>query len=181
MKRNEVMRGILEWIEEVGEITQAALSSGKSTRLFHQNLRAIRKDKLQKAVYRLKRSGHITILNYQETPLITLTDKGRKAIERFHFDSMQLPSESRWDGVWHIASFDIPERFKKGRDSLSHKLKSLGTYQLQKSVYVYPYRFEDEILFIADLFQVKQYLFYWEVKRINIENQLKKFFGLEKE
>jgi len=54
-------------------------------------------------------------------------------------------SKSAWDGYWRIVIFDIEEKYKNQRDALRRKLLSLGFGMWQKSVYITPYKVEDEI------------------------------------
>jgi DNA-binding transcriptional regulator PaaX len=41
-------------------------------------------------------------------------------------------NNGKWDEKWRIVAFDIPEKFKTGRDALRRKLKEVGFHELQK-------------------------------------------------
>ena len=54
--------------------------------------------------------------------------------------------------------FDIPEFKKSARETLRKRLKKLGFFQFQKSVWIYPYPCEQEIDFISEVFMVAPYI-----------------------
>ena len=76
--------------------------------------------------------------------------------------------------------FDIPEERKQARDTISKKLKALGFYQMQKSVFVHYLPCEDEIDFIQDFFQVRGRVSCIEAKSLgNLEKETRRFFDLK--
>ena len=76
--------------------------------------------------------------------------------------------------------FDIPIKFNKARGALRSKLKYLGFYQLQKSVWAYPYPCEDEILFLANIFQIEPFIEIFTADELLHENKIRNFFQLQK-
>jgi CRISPR-associated endonuclease Cas2 len=48
--------------------------------------------------------------------------------------------------------FDIQDKHKIKREALRGKLKQLGLFQLQKSVWVCPYEFKDVVKILRDFF-----------------------------
>lgn len=179
MHKNEIKEAILDWLEEVGDTTVALLLSGGSSRLAYSKLREIKRKRLHRAFLRLQANGEIAIKNKKKKEWITLTEKGRRSLRHFQLDSIRLPKEKRWNGIWHLVIFDIPEERKAGRSALSHMLQSLGVFHLQRSVFIYPYDFRDEVEFVAETFGVLPYVFYMEVKRVDAEEKLLKFFNLK--
>lgn len=89
---------------------------------------------------------------------VRLTNKGKERVRELSFDLLEIKKAEKWDGKWRIVIFDIPNRFKPAREALRHKIKELGLKQLQKSVWIYPYDCEDEILFVAEIFEVQRYV-----------------------
>lgn len=51
----------------------------------------------------------------------------------------------KWDGVFMLVIFDIPEGRKMLREKLREKLNQLGFGMLQKSIYISPYHFEGDL------------------------------------
>jgi len=109
---------------------------------------------------------------------ITLTEKGKLKILTYHFEKMKI-REKEWDGKWRMIIFDIPEKLKSGRNALRSKIKELGFYELQKSVWVYPYECKDEIDFIIEFFDLRRYVRFGILESIDNEFHLKKIFKLD--
>jgi hypothetical protein len=107
-----------------------------------------------------------------------LTKKGEKRLLNIVIDDIELKSKKHWDGKWHLVMYDLPVRFKRARDAFRWKLKDLGFYQFQKSVWIYPYSCEEEILFVADFFGVRKHIEILEVNKILDDRKLKAHFGL---
>jgi DNA-binding transcriptional regulator PaaX len=134
---------------------------------------------LRKAIRKLYQSQ---LIDYKEnndgTVSLVLTDRGKKKHLQYNPDAIKIPKPSRWDHLWRLVIFDIPEEKKKGRDALVIKLKGLGFYPVQKSVFIHPYECKDEVDFIVELFDLKPYVRFLVVKEIDIELDLKDRFGL---
>lgn len=66
---------------------------------------------------------------------IRLSRAGKELLE---YEDLALPEPKKWDGKWRVIAFDIPQDFFKARRALSLKLRELGCYHYQNSVFVYP-------------------------------------------
>ena len=80
---------------------------------------------------------------------------------------------------WRVLIFDIKDKQKMKREALRGKIKELGLYQLQKSVWVCPYDFIREVDIMRSFFGLSQS----EMKVITafqIEDDwiIRRFFGL---
>lgn len=112
---------------------------------------------------------------------VQLTNKGQKRVKEFSFEFLEIKKPNKWDGKWRILMFDIPSKpkiYNQARNALRAKIKDLGFYQMQKSVWVYPYECEDEILFIAELFQIQKYIEIITAEKLLHEEKIKRAFGL---
>lgn len=107
-----------------------------------------------------------------------LTPKGEKKLCTIVIDEVSVKKLKNWDGKWRLVMYDLPVRFKNARNAFRWKLKDLGFFQLQKSVWIYPYPCEEEILFVADFFGVKQHIEILEVNKILHDIKIKKYFNL---
>lgn len=142
------------------------------------------KNQYKNAFYSLKRRGLIKVIKEEDDKIkIELTNSGKKRIKEFSIESIFIPKQKKWDKKWRMVIFDIPSKFNKvkfnkAREALRLKLKELGFFQLQKSVWVYPYPCEDEILFIANIFEVENYIEILIVEKMLYDNKLKYFFKL---
>jgi len=138
------------------------------------------KKELANASCRLKRNGHVEeYITKNGAPRIRLTKKGEKYFQKILFEDVQLPEPEKWAGKWTFVLFDIPVQFSKARESLRWRLKALGFYQYQKSVWVYPHPCEKEILYIADYFGVGKFVEILSADYLSKEADLKKYFHLK--
>lgn len=108
---------------------------------------------------------------------IILTENGKKWALRFNIDEMKIKKPFKWDGKWRVVFFDIPEKIRNARDALRKKLRELGFYELQKSVFVFPFPCKNEIDFIVEFFKVRNYARYAEI--INFTNEEKLIIHFE--
>jgi len=106
-----------------------------------------------------------------------LTDKGKFRALTYHFDAMRIDKKN-WDGKWRLIVFDVPEKFRTGRDSLREKIKELGFYELQKSVFVFPYSCKDEVDFIIEFYGMRKHVRFGLLEEIDNGKHLKEIFKL---
>jgi hypothetical protein len=137
---------------------------------------------LQNSFYKLKNRKLIEIIQEGDEKFkVQLTNAGQKRIKDFCFEALAIATPEKWDKKWRVLIFDIPTKpkiYHQAREALRHKIKELGFYQMQKSTWVYPYECEDEILFIAELFQVQKHIEILTVEKLLHEDRLKKKFDL---
>jgi|GEM_PF-643603 len=125
--------------------------------------------RLKQTVDRLEKGGYIEkVRNKKGIEKIKITQKGKRKVLQYDFIKMELKIPKKWDGLWRMVIFDIPEDRKKVRDAISFKLKNLGFEPLQKSVFVFPYECRDEIDFVGEFFYARKYLRYLEIKHISM-------------
>lgn len=137
------------------------------------------RDQIKGAFYRLKKRKLIKIIQTKDgKTTVKLTNKGKKRIQVFALESIIIKKPAKWDGLWRIVIFDIPVEYNKSRAALRRKIKELGFKQLQESVWIYPYECEDEILFVAKIFEVEKYVEIMIVKRLLHEKGVKKLFSM---
>ena len=143
-----------------------------------QEWRKINSKELQKEIKKLYLSK---LVEKKENPdgtiTLVLTDKGKLRALTYKFQQMKIEGTG-WDGKWRIVVFDIPEKLRKGRDALREKIKELGFYELQKSVFVSPYECENEINFIIEFFDLRKYVRFGLLETIDNDLHLKKIFNL---
>lgn len=134
---------------------------------------------LHENIKRLYRSQLVTYReNLDKTVSLILARNGKEILLRYRLDNMTIPKPARWDGLWRLVIFDIPERLRKGRVALRNKLKELGFHRLQKSVFVFPYECRNEIDFVIEIFELRPYVRYLVVKEIDTATHLKHIFSL---
>ena len=128
-----------------------------------------------KSLYRTK------LVSLKENPngtfSMVLTDKGKIKTLNYHFAEIKI-NHQVWDKKWRMVIFDIPEKTRKGRDALREKLKDLGFYELQKSVFVFPYECKDEMDFLIEFFNLRKYVRYGILESIDSDLHLRQIFKL---
>lgn len=159
-----------------------SFTPGKQWRVLKQVSREWRKINKKELKQELRLLYRSKMIKRKENPdgscSITLTEKGKLKILTYHFEKMRIKGE-KWDGKWRMVIFDIPEKLKSGRNALRNKIKELGFYELQKSVWVYPYECKDEIDFIIEFFDLRKYVRFGILESIDNEFHLKKIFKLD--
>lgn len=111
---------------------------------------------INRCLKRFKEQGLIKTLDRSGRSYFSLTDKGIRKLTDFRLKNRD---NQKWDGLWRVVIFDIPEDKKIVRDALRRRLKYFNFYPLQKSVFVTPANCEEEINDLADFFQVSEYLY----------------------
>jgi len=130
-------------------------------------------------IYRLVKTKYIKIVKTKVQTRIELTEKGKQIAQSLLYYDTHKKSE-KWDHIWRVVMYDIPSKHKYERDGFRKKVKELGMYQLQKSVWIYPYDCKEEIQFLCDTLNLsyKKHILYFETKEVPETNELQKVFGL---
>lgn len=108
-----------------------------------------------------------------------LTPKGR--IEIIKLILWKKFQNKKWDGKWRVIIFDIPEMNRRERDFLRRELKWIGFLELQKSVWIFPYNMENEIMTLLKLWKLEFQgdIRFLLVEKITEEDKLKEYFGFK--
>ena len=84
-----------------------------------------------------------------ESPLI-ITKKGLRRLSAHNAkDKLTGVIKKRWDHLWRLVAFDVPETKKYLRDAFRQDLINYGFFPLQKSIYITPFACEEEIRELA--------------------------------
>lgn len=165
--------------DQAADLNIAMFLSGPYAAGILKRMRSKRKqERLNQSIQIMKRNRLIGIREMNGEQHYAITRLGKKHLLRFRVETLILPRKSTWDKKWRVIMFDIPERHGRARRALSFKLKIIGAFQLQKSVFVYPFPCQDEIDFISEFFQVSPYVRYMEANMIEGDHELKQYFDL---
>jgi hypothetical protein len=144
-----------------------------------KELKKIKQKELNRVIKRLYQSRLIDFKEDKEGRItLILSEYGRKRVLMYKIDEIKLKRENKWDGHWRVLIFDIPQKLKIPRDLFARKIKEIGMYPLQKSVYVYPFECKDELDFIIEYFGLRPYVRYGLLKEIDNDIHLRKIFDL---
>ena len=139
------------------------------------------KDKwrLRRTLYNLTKEKLVKIsYNKKGEEIIKITGDGEKRILKYKYEDIKIPVPKKWDKLWRLVIFDIPEVHRKARNALTSKLQEVGFYPLQKSVFIFPYECKDEIDFICEHFKIREYVNYFMIKEPENREYLKQWFDL---
>lgn len=135
------------------------------------------KQAFRNTLNRLEKRGLIIGERKKGKVAYLLSDAGEKLAKRIKL-KLELAKSKRWDGKWRILLFDIPEKVRGKRDFFRKELCDFGFYQLQKSVWVYPYPLPQDFFDLWDDFIFGKELILVESAKISQNNALRSFFAL---
>ncbi len=141
---------------------------------------AFYKKDFDREIKRLKKKNFVSLTKTPEGWFVRLTKKGRRGLSKYKLQEIQFPSKKPWDRKWRLYIFDIPEKYRSGRDLLREKLKELGMFNMQRSVLVYPFDCREQLTFIADYYGLSEYSTYVETNFMDIDKELRKYFKRRK-
>ena len=120
-------------------------------------------------------------MNYAHGQLhISLTKEGKEKAKKYAIDSLEIKKTKSWDNQWHLLIFDISDKHKIKREALRGKIKELGLFQLQKSVWAYPYEFFKEADTLRDFFGLtKDEIQIITATKIENDHKMRSFFNLK--
>lgn len=177
----KVSKEILKYLLLAGVIFVAASSPYFALNLAKNisKLRRQNKRKINSAFQYLRRNGLIEIKRENHDICIALTDKGKKRAGKYQVDDLEIRPPKKWDKKWRVVIFDIPNLKKTERDAFRSKLKELGFYSLQKSVWVHPFDCKKEIELLREFLGTSPHQIRLLVaEKIENEQQLKKALKL---
>jgi DNA-binding transcriptional regulator PaaX len=179
-ERGELAKNILLTLAGVGLVIIVCALPGTPQIL------TLFKAKNNKDRYRIKRSiqglqkkKFVKIYSKGGKEIMELTELGKTKVFEYKIDDMKLEKPAKWDGWWRIVSFDIPIKKNVARRTFNYKLRELGFFALQKSIFVTPYECKNEIDFISNYYFVQKNVLYIKAREISNEDKVKKYFELD--
>jgi hypothetical protein len=130
-------------------------------------------EELRNTINYLKRKKFIAYTNGK----FTITRVGRKHLEIALAKEFKI-KKIKWDEKWRFVTFDIPEDLKHARLAFSYKLKELGFYNFQRSLFVLPFPCEKEIKMLTDLLGITPHVHLLTCSRFKGDERLHKHFVL---
>jgi len=117
--------------------------------------RNIGKEKVREKIYYLAKFGYIESVFEGRQRIYQITKKG---VNHLAEEDFKPKFPDHWDGFWVILIFDIPEKLKIIRNYLRRKITHYGFIQVQKSVYVFPFECEQDILSLIEELKINKYV-----------------------
>lgn len=132
---------------------------------------------LKHLLRRLQIQKDVEFISQDKDVVIKITEKGRTKFLKYQLDEM-LVKDQRWDGKWRLIIYDVPERKKAEREIFRGFLKRLKAYQLQKSVYLTPYKCDEEIEYVRTYFGIGAEVIYLTIEKLENDTAYRQYFGL---
>lgn len=133
------------------------------------------KAKFDHALWQLERQGYVKHYRSNKN-IIELTKIGQKRAIDYIFKEHIIKPPKRWDKKWRVIIFDIPNSKNYRRDIIRSKLREWGFYQLQKSVFIYPFDCNKEIYALKYVYGLNKSLQYFLVESMDTELDLVDYF-----
>ncbi len=183
MRKNFTKETLLK-IAEIGIITIAATSPYFLHNVVKNYFKDQSEDAIRKRSKKLYEFNRRKLIDFEEqkdgTIKLTISQAGKEIVHQYKLDDMKIAVPKKWDGQWRVVIYDIPLKFKKASDAFRRKIKELGMYQLQKSIWVYPYDCIKELEFLCGVYGVplENCILYIKTKDLPKEREIKDFFNL---
>ena len=133
--------------------------------------------RINQELKRLQKRGLVEIIKHKNgVQTVKLTKEGKKKLVRYRIDLLEIEKPRKWDGKWRVIIFDIPVKKNSSRELLRYKMKHLGFYKLQASVFVHPYPCYEIVTYLRDYFGVAAEVEYLEVNKLESQNKLLSHF-----
>lgn len=179
--RSEIVKDILRGLLVGGIFVVAAQSPYFWSNLLLSGAKHKKKNRRNavEAFRRLRKQGYIVIEKRNRQIYVRLTPEGKKYAGWLQIDNLAIQRPKRWDGKWRLIMFDIAHFKKSYREMFRGKLKELGFYKLQKSVWACPFTCRDEVSLLKEFFGLGDN----EVRYVTTDNigddaHLRRFFSV---
>src|SRR3989344_5150956 len=151
----------------------------KIVRAMAHDWKKINEEELHQAIKNLYRSKLVSAKkNENGSFTLTITRKGQKVALNYKIENIIIPAMKKWDGKWRMVVFDVPEKYRIGRDALRRALKQIGFLEYQKSVFIHPFECKDEIDFVVEFFRMRPWARIVVAESIDDDLRLKRHFNL---
>lgn len=133
--------------------------------------------RLHQVLKRMYKARYIEIIIEQGVPTVKVTQKGKVKLLRYKLDEITLDKLSH-DGKWRLIIYDVAKNKRASSESFRRMLRKLGFLQLQKSVYLTPYRCEEQIEYLRQLFDIGSQVKILTVRYLEEEAAYRRYFGI---
>lgn len=156
--KSEIVKDLMKALLISGTIIIAAQSPYFIRNLLknYKNWNKYPKKKIHDTFSVLKRGGFIETEKVGGQIYIRLTEEGKKKAGMYQIGTLEIKKPKKWDKKWRLVIFDIAQLKKVYREAFRGKIKELGFYCLQKSVWIHPFDCGDEIELLKDFFGLSQ-------------------------
>lgn len=109
---------------------------------------------------------------------VKLTQKGRNLLKIIRLQEIKIEKPEKWNQIWHLVAYDIPNTRKKERDWFRRIIEKLGFYQIQESLWVFPYECKEEIAIISQDLSISPFVITMNTSNLPNQTKMLKYFSL---
>lgn len=133
--------------------------------------------RLRQIIKRMQNSKYVEIKEQNGVPSVKITQKGTNKLLKYDIDKMRL-DERKLDGYWRLIIYDVKTAKRQNSETFRRAISKLNLLKLQKSVYLTPFRCEDEIEYLRQVFDIGNEVLILRVKNIENEQPYRRYFGV---
>ncbi len=170
MDRDSITEFIMKLISIKNATVEFLLDPEKFTEQYNHK-------QIQRGLQYLKQKKFVAFPARSPKARILLTKLGLRRLNQIKFQKNRI-KRSAWDGQWRLLTFDIPEKQSGIRQTFRRKLKELGFFHFQRSVFVFPFECEREINLITDYLHIAACVHLLVANRFRGDKQLLKKFNV---
>ncbi|MEK7508980.1 MAG: hypothetical protein AAB568_03970 [Patescibacteria group bacterium] len=155
----------------------AMLNNGRNSDKLFKGLVGFSRWQISKTLKQLRLRGYVQFDEKDDKTPILLTPKGLKRSLHFQLFGLSFNRSKKWDYLWRMVIFDIPEKKKAMRESFRRELNCMKFYKLQKSVFVTPQKCEKEIIEIGRACRILSHILILTVASLGpLEKRVRRYF-----
>lgn len=109
---------------------------------------------------------------------IRITSAGQEFIGIADLDKLEIEKPTVWDKKFRLVIFDVPKHKHNARTAFARKLKEMGFYMIQKSVWVHPFDCTNEVVCLRNIFEIEPYVKVVLADALEGDYKIRKFFKL---
>lgn len=133
--------------------------------------------RLRQVLNRMHQQRFVEVIEENGTQIVKISEKGRKKLLKYDLETMELKNKN-WDGKWRIIIYDIFSQKREERELFRKTLRKLKFLQLQRSVYLTPFKCYDEIEYLRQICNIDKEVLILTVSSLENEKAYREYFGL---
>lgn len=185
-KTRDITKIILTALAGAGGMTLAAMlgAAGSGSRQAKHELTVgiaqYTRVRIREALQRLRMQKFIQFDAHDVAAPIVLTHRGKGRLLRLTLRDRLFGKKRRWDYLWRMVIFDIPEDDRPTRERFHYTLRQAGFYPLQRSVFVAPFSCEQEIEELCAFWELRSCAHIFVTASLGTaEQSVRRFFARE--
>lgn len=184
--KEHITRDILLNLLKTGLVLTVAVTAPGALVMFkpfmrkHEDFEEYYPSSVNRQLSKLWRKGFVDVEQGNDGYTVKISEKGRTEVLKYDVRAMKVPLPDRWDGKWRMVIFDIPKKEEFARAAFRHQLRAMGFFQMQMSVYVYPYPCAKQIQFLREVYNIPHSVKLATADMLENDEDLQKIFKLAK-